>query len=810
MSGESGRIGRAFTHTARVFAKVIKAQQGPQLVAHLGRQGIDVAVPDALSDPEQLCRLLASGAQALITTAELFGNGRFRTIQEHRQDLRALRAMKATGPTCAAAYEILSFPSVSTPDLQKNGVIGAGKMGQGFALNSAREGIEIEVTDENFDQLERGRLQTLKTLAEEVANGKSTVEEASAIYQRIHWTTSLDEVVRDTYVVHEAVFEDRDLKVSVIQKALEASDRVNGKDHGPIIATNTSSLSVQDLAEVSGRPDRVIGFHGFVPFDGNDAIEVVTFQGCSGEALQRALETGHLLRKTVVEVRDLPGFAGNRIFVSSRNEAYRIYGELVELYKGRDMTEEALRSALIALIDEVAKKTLGAKFGPFEVFNFGAEKGKFNEVAYQSTTSLSKAFGRGYEVAPELEAQRVRSKPWPTGGKYEDFHKIIGNDALAQLKIEIAEKLLGVEFVVAAQVVEEGIVKNAGELHVLFRTAYRRSSPLELMNAKDQAQVNQLARAAVERRSFSLPRRFESDTPAWLLPRAIHSISDGIATITLNQPDRLNPLDLQTWRDLRTGVAAAMEAGVRLLVITGRGKAFAAGADIDYLIDRLKRRDMDDLMHLGREVHDTLSSLNEAPFVTVSIVNGVSLGGGCDLALASNLVIAAPEAQFGLPEEERGIIPGYGGIWSVAHRAGVGIARAMVHGNLQPSGQLAMELGLADYVMENRGERDDLITALAEQISPRTDKAQNVARLKEFLSEKTQREPVTVSWESKTRPSLHAAKITEQLILQSGSATTLREGLAQAMAVRQQVLEHPDALEGFLAAKERRVPKFAS
>jgi enoyl-CoA hydratase len=151
---------------------------------------------------------------------------------------------------------------------------------------------------------------------------------------------------------------------------------------------------------------------------------------------------------------------------------------------------------------------------------------------------------------------------------------------------------------------------------------------------------------------------------------------DGIATVSINRPDKLNALNEQTIRELGDAARAlAEDAAVRGIIVTGVGaKAFVAGADIAELATMSPLHGVA-VSRLGQRV---FRDLELSPKPVIAAVNGFALGGGCELALACHLRIAAENARFGLPEVKLGIIPGYGGTLRLPRIVGKGRALELI------------------------------------------------------------------------------------------------------------------------------------
>ena len=193
----------------------------------------------------------------------------------------------------------------------------------------------------------------------------------------------------------------------------------------------------------------------------------------------------------------------------------------------------------------------------------------------------------------------------------------------------------------------------------------------------------------------------------------LFEIEDGIATITINRPDKLNALNDTTIRELgRAAEEVRSRDEVRGAILTGAGsKAFVAGADIAELA-QMGPIDGIEVSRLGQRVFRAIE-LSRKPMVAA--VNGFALGGGCELALACHLRIASENAKFGLPEVKLGIIPGYGGTIRLPRIVGKGRALELVLTGEMIDATEAHRIGLANRVVppdELQGAARELMTTI--------------------------------------------------------------------------------------------------
>lgn len=174
------------------------------------------------------------------------------------------------------------------------------------------------------------------------------------------------------------------------------------------------------------------------------------------------------------------------------------------------------------------------------------------------------------------------------------------------------------------------------------------------------------------------------------------SLEEGIFTITINRPDKLNALNRQVFDELNGALDEIYaNAAIRSVLITGAGaKAFVAGADISEFsgLDAVGAR------ALAQRGQDTFFRIENCPKPVIAAVNGFALGGGCELAMSCHFRIAAPNARFGQPEVNLGLIPGYGGTQRLAQLVGKGRAlELLLTGNLVDA-EAAHRMGLVNHI----------------------------------------------------------------------------------------------------------------
>jgi len=228
-------------------------------------------------------------------------------------------------------------------------VIGAGTMGNGIAHTFAQSGFKVQLIDISEASLKRGVNTIAKNLDRMVAKEKITEVDKTATLENITVFTSISEGVEHASLVVEAATENIDLKLNIFKQLDEAC----GED--AILASNTSSISITQIAAVTSRPDKVIGMHFMNPVPIMKLVEIIRGYNTSDEVTNTIMELSKTLGKTPTEVNDYPGFVANRILMPMLNES------IETLYNGVAGVEE---------IDTVMKLGMAHPMGPLQLADF--------------------------------------------------------------------------------------------------------------------------------------------------------------------------------------------------------------------------------------------------------------------------------------------------------------------------------------------------------------------------------------------------------------------------------------------------------
>ena len=673
--------------------------------------------------------------------------------------------------------------------INKIGVIGAGNMGSGIAQKIAQEGINVVVVDIEKEYVERGLGIIKQLLGEGVERNIFTSGQIEEFLARITGTTDF-EAVADADLVIEAVFEDKQVKSDLFKKLDQLCDQKT------ILATNTSSFYVREFAEQTSRPDRFIGLHYFYHPAKNRLLEVIPHEGTSVETLEKSLLAAKLHAKTAIVVKDAPGFAVNRFFVPFLNEAAR-------------MLEENI--ANIPTLEEAAKQAFKIGMGPFELMNVTGIP-----IAVHASTTLGNELGPFYATADILKTQLDKKENWDLSGEVDPSNITAAVD-----------RFYGVCLGVAAALVDEGVASIEDTDRGAKIGLRWVMGPFEIMNKIGVDKTYMAVEAITQKYAdFKMPqilaRQKELGKPFDF--RFVDLvIKDHIATITLNRPEAMNALNKTVVAQLDERFSEAEKnPAVKAIVFRGAGKAFVAGADIRYFVKKIKTDRIQDIIAFTRKGHELFLRIENSAKPTIAILDGLSLGGGSELALACQAIIATPAGSMGFPETGIGIYPGLGGMLRTARMIGPQLAKYYVFTGATLSARDAQELGIVtELVMP--AEVDGTIQKLAVKAMPEKYRNRSIPNKLKPLAAVCDDKNVTrlfcgtptqgVSEELAARTAQlisHKAPLALKIsneIIDRQADTSIEEAVEIELGCLEEIFSTADALEG-LSSLGRKRPEF--
>ena len=619
-------------------------------------------------------------------------------------------------------------------------VLGAGNMGSGIAQACAAAGFAVRVRDLDSGALARGQGFLEKTLAGAVERRKMTAEARDELLAQITFTTDLAEAVRDTSLVIEAVFEDEKVKRALFA---ETAPLVRP---ATVLATNTSSLSVSALGRDVPEPGRFAGLHFFYPAAINKLVEVVGGEATSPETRSELLRFSTSLRKLPIETADRAGFCVNRFFVPYLNEACRLADEGI---------------ASLATIEEVGRETFGATLGPFELMNVTGIP-----IAFHSQSSLHGAFGAAYAPSPLLERQFRAGRPWAWRETTVEPDR----------KDAARDRLLGLTFGIATEIVEERVATAEAVDRGALVGLRRRHPPFSQLSSVGLAEGLRLTELYAARWhgafpvSHELRERAAHGERTWPMRLVRVERAGPVAWVLLDRPEVMNALNTELLSQLESTFAElARTSGLRAVVLAGSGPVFAAGADIAEMAAKSPAAGVE-FGFVGQRVARVIEA---CPVPVIALVEGYALGGGLEVALAADLIVAASDARLGLPEVTVGIHPGMGGATRLSRLIGRGNAKRLVFTGETVTAEEAYRLGFVAKVVPPERARDEA-ESLARTIASRA--------------------PLGVQWVKQ--------------VIDRGADGTLESALKLEGDSAGRTFSTSDRTEGMRAFLERRKPEF--
>jgi enoyl-CoA hydratase/3-hydroxyacyl-CoA dehydrogenase len=584
----------------------------------------------------------------------------------------------------------------------KAAVVGAGTMGGEIAQVIASAGIPVVLKDvkqefvdlglrkaEEVTRAQLGALVQKQKISEEQAE-----TQAAEILGRITGTTAY-EGFGDVDFVIEAVPE----RMGIKQAVLAELDAVT-PGHA-ILASNTSALSITEMGDATSRPDQVVGFHFFYPASMMRLVEIVEGDDTSTETMQTATTFAQTIRKLPIRCAEAPGFVVNRILTSAISEVWRFQEE---------------RGLSIKAIDDAVAASRVAPMGPFFLTDLlGLDT--VLHVAQHMAASYGDSF---YVHGPMQELVDAGELGAKTGGKgfYEngqprsDGETEFDADELTQrfvLKALVEACLVLDEGIATIRDIDLGMMAGAGLIPPPFARA-------------DQAGLDEVL-AALERAAEEWGERF---APPLILRRLVAQgrlgTKSGQGFFAYKRPDDgfeqgksvqletrgataiawldrppANSLSPQVIEELgRVWDHVDADDSIRALVLASANPMlFCAGADIKAFTQ------MDEATgaRLLHDAHALLRRMEASSTVTIAAVNGVAFGGGCELAMACDVRVAAQSASFGQPEINLGIIPGFGGTQRLPRIVGTARALELNLTGDPISADEAYEIGLVNRVV---------------------------------------------------------------------------------------------------------------
>jgi len=544
------------------------------------------------------------------------------------------------------------------------GVIGAGTMGAAIAQKYAQEGFTVYLNDREQKYIDKG-VDGIRTILDQgIERRLFTQEKVEAIMTNIKGTTSQEDLKVCDLIV-EAIFEDFDVKSNLFKTL----DKIVPID--TILATNTSSFSVTELAEAVSHPERFIGLHYFFHAAKNRLVEIIPGARTSKETYKAMQVFSVQSGKDAITTKDVYGFAVNRFFVPWLNEACK-------------MLEEGIGS--IVEIDTVCKKTFGIGMGPFALMNATGVP-----IALHAQKTLEH-FGPSYKISNQLAKQVASGNNWDLSGM--DTIEI----ASEKMKV-INDRILGCTFFVCSQILAEEVC-TAVDLNRGAKIGLRwRKGPVDLLKKFGESEVKRVVNEYVLLYNEKTPEGI--DAKNWEMEYVTIEINGKRAIITMSCPESMNALNVEIMSQLDNKFSQVDgNDDIDTIILTGSGKAFVAGADTKFFVENIKSNTIANIVAFTKYGQKVFNKIDKSSKQVVAIINGLALGGGMELALSADVLLALPNTKIAFPETGIGIYPGLGGLNRTTLRVGKGLAKYLVLTGQMLDAKQAMEIGLIDNIIQ--------------------------------------------------------------------------------------------------------------
>ena len=585
-------------------------------------------------------------------------------------------------------------------DIETIAVLGAGNMGHGIAEVAALAGYEVRMRDINEEFVQNGYDNIEWSLNKLAEKDQLTQEEADGALDRITPLVDVEAAVGEADVVIEAVPEKMEIKKDVYTDV---------EQHAPdeaIFATNTSSLSITELSEVTERPEQFCGMHFFNPPIRMQLVEVITGAHSSDETLDTIEELAEDFGKSPVRVRkDSPGFIVNRILVPLMNEACWLVHDDV---------------ATIAEVDSTTKFDIGLPMGALELSD---QVG--NDVGLHVLEYMHETLGEAYDPCPLLEAKvEDENLGKKTGEGFYDYNDGGADVPRDQASEIVKHRLLAVMANETGKLVENDVAPVADIDEAVMLGGGFPDGPAKMA---DNAGLDALVDTLEDVHDQTGEERYEvaeglreaaaeggfyggdDEGPVSYDTINVEVLDGHVGHIELDRPHRMNTVSTELLDELAHAIDQLDEDDdVRAILLTGAGdRAFSAGADVQSAATNATTLDGIELSKTGQE---TFGQLEDSPMPVVAGIDGYTLGGGMELATAADMRVASESSEFGQPEHNLGLLPGWGGTQRLANIVGEGRAKEIIF-----TAERYDAAEMADYGFVNEvTTSDDLLDAATE------------------------------------------------------------------------------------------------
>jgi enoyl-CoA hydratase/3-hydroxyacyl-CoA dehydrogenase len=524
--------------------------------------------------------------------------------------------------------------------IKKIAVLGAGVMGHGIGQIASTAGYNIVIRDIEQAFLDSGKKNIYKSLSRLLDRGRIKQEEMEEIQSRISYTMDLKEAVLDAQLIIEAIPEKMKIKHIVWKEV----DKYAPKD--ALFASNTSSLSITEIASVVSNPERFVGMHFFNPPVIMKLVEVIQGEKTSKNTIETAMMLSREMGKTPVWVqKDAPGFIVNRVLVTYLNEA----AKLLDKYK-------------MEQIDAAMQHKAGMPLGPFMLIDLIGV-----DIVYNILKTFEEKMGLEYAAHPKIKELYENQKLGRKTG--EGFYSYEKRPSVSEEQAKGFDvKILLEPFVGEAEKLLEEAVASAEDIDTAIKLG-----------------------GNIPRGPFEMKKTGLGEEKPVLVDK-----KNQVLTITLNRSSKLNSMNLEMLGMISEALEQANnDKEVKVVLFKGSGdRAFCAGADIGQF-PQLTPSGAKKLSETGQ---NTFRKILELPKPVVAAINGYCMGGGNELIQFCDFRLASDKASFSQPEVNLGLMPGWGGTYMLPKLVGKTMANDIIMTGRRIFAEEAKNIGLLTAV----------------------------------------------------------------------------------------------------------------
>jgi enoyl-CoA hydratase / 3-hydroxyacyl-CoA dehydrogenase len=610
-------------------------------------------------------------------------------------------------------------------EIKKFVVLGAGAMGAQIGALAAESGFDVTIRDIDEKFIQRGLQIITGNYDKRIQRGRYTEEAKKQVLSRIKFVTDLKEAMKDADYCIEAVPEILALKQKVFGEASALSPA------DCVFATNTSSLSISEIAKGAKYPDRVVGTHYFNPPGTLILLEIIQGEKTTADTIAIADIVAKKMGREIVHVKDVPGFLVNRIWLMVANEGEWavVQGEA----KSKEQVDSACRYKMglpmgVMELDDILqggaidtrfhvmehfRETLGESYGPspltaeaFKAGHYGKRSGKgFYDWSAGQTNEIQMNAGADFDII------RVLSNG------VNECCKLLESNSTTKEEIDRGV-IQGLNYPrgilrMADSVGLDKILAELNRLEAKYKVDRYKASPMLVkMVAEDK-----LGRKTGHGFFSYGPGEYE-----FLIVKIDKETK--VATIILNRTYRANALNL----DLLKEINAALDwledrEDVRCIVITGAGANFSGGADVSsFAAGRI-----DAVLNFTEAGQDLSTRIETYAKPVIAAINGPAIGGGFEIALACDIRIMSKKAQLRLSEVTLGLTPGLGGTQRLIRLIGAARAKEIVLLADPVMADKALDWGIVNFIAE-ADKFDAMINEIAVKLAKNAPLALKMAK----------------------------------------------------------------------------------